>query len=71
LLLAAQEEQGNETRLKSGVVATIGETMTTLAVVSATSVSNAPNASQNPEIKKYITPLLFHTSPWPEPVQRM
>ena len=50
-------------KLKSGVVATIGETITTLAPVRATRVSNAPTASQNPETEKYKTPLRFQTSP--------
>ena len=40
------------TRLKSGVVATIGETMTTRPLVSAIRVSKAPSASKKPDRKK-------------------
>lgn len=40
---------GAISRLKSGVVATIGETITTRPVVRATNVSKLPSASKKPK----------------------
>src|SRR5438309_993935 len=57
-------------KLNNGVVATIGDTITTRAFARATRVSNAPMASQKPDVKKCMTPRRFQTSPWSERCHR-